>query len=906
MSIVIDNPVTGQRLTLDQFEFNRYMSQTNGAVLKWIVEDDLNKNAGHSDQKEHGSWANFRVGDNEVKGTMVTGLINKLSEKNTPGFTIDIRTGKSPKIGFVASDDGAELPLDWEKVKGKSTLRREINKYFVDHIELLDNPDANMGAWVSEGVLYLDVSRVYTTRVEGIRAGFRNRQQAIYDVVNDSYIYMKDEVDDRANKTRDNQVAKTSEGNDQAGSGRASRGVRGRSVGQGVENSPLHVCLGRGTTVQKHLEGKHDQGTHGSWAGDRYPENSVKGARDGAKEYVYTKGMKLDETIDYTKVVANRARASKIADAYDKLSVKDEDAIDEYEALASEIEQQFDFMTNNLGIKVEFVASDPYKTSKEMFADASTGKLKVLSTASTGAHPLFSDSQNDKFRAVHDYFGHAATGRGFGQDGEEAAWVHHSQMFTEKATAALTTETRGQNSWYNTRNQGFASQKVALLPEEFWQVPSVFSKIRIIKFEPGLKPVFKHGEGDQKPHGSWANYSSPQSKLIDKMQDLGPTQDDLNSYVDNEFGHNQATLEDLEFMVRNNQELYDEAIDGIDEEVANKMSDFGFDNPLTRTPEEIEQQRLIEFEQMQDEMIGNYVLNDIDKLQNLLNIENNNFPVNQDQLANSFMDVYNIEHEGVDSDGTAKTLESRINEVYLDGEDITVRGDIADENGDFAGDFSRRFFKGTNPDTGKETWNVEHVVLRLESEGTGFGKVFIAQSEAYYTAKGMGYIEVGTEWDGARHWARAGYDFDPTKMTSNAEKLAEMRVRIVQGSGTSDLIQSGTLSQNYKAEALAEFDSLMKRTVTDYKVDSSGYATFNTTKDFKSDGFPIPADFANIGYTKGAKDWVGKQAMYGLSMKYVKVLTAEGQNLLDAPIDRDGDGMIYDGTARERPAPKNN
>jgi hypothetical protein len=27
----------------------------------------------------------------------------------------------------------------------------------------------------------------------------------------------------------------------------------------------------------------------------------------------------------------------------------------------------------------------------------------------------------------------------------------------------------------------------------------------VIKFEPGLKPVFKHGTGDQKPHGSWAN-----------------------------------------------------------------------------------------------------------------------------------------------------------------------------------------------------------------------------------------------------------------------------------------------------------------------------------------------------------------------------------------------------------------
>jgi hypothetical protein len=142
-------------------------------------------------------------------------------------------------------------------------------------------------------------------------------------------------------------------------------------------------------------------------------------------------------------------------------------------------------MTRKLGVKVEFVSKDPYKTSKEMFADVSKKTLKVLSTKTTGGHPVFTDEQNDRFRAVHDFFGHAATGRGFGQDGEEAAWVHHSQMFTPKARLALTTETRGQNSWYNTRKNGFAKQKVALLPDEFVIVPEVFAK---------------HGTHDQQSH----------------------------------------------------------------------------------------------------------------------------------------------------------------------------------------------------------------------------------------------------------------------------------------------------------------------------------------------------------------------------------------------------------------------
>jgi hypothetical protein len=432
---------------------------------------------------------------------------------------------------------------------------------------------------------------------------------------------------------------------------------------------------------------------------------------------------------------------------------------------------------------------------------------------------------------------------------------------------------------------------------------------QVIKFEAGLRPVFKHGEGDQKPHGSWANGSSNQSKLIDKMQDLGPTQDDLNSYLASDDPY-LATLDELDFMVRNNPDLYDVAIYGIDETVDRIMSDFGFDNPLTRSPEEIEEQRLIEFEQQQEQMISDYLLNETDRLQELYNIENNKSPLSQEeaqeQLMSSFTDVYNMEHKGVDSNGIAKTLTSRVNEVYLADGDIMVQGDVSDEERDYGGEFARRFFKGTNPDTGKETWNVEHVLFKLESEGTGFGKEFITQQEAYYTSKGMGYITVGTEWDGARHWARAGYDFDPAKMKTNTEQLLTMRTQIEKGLGMYDLIQTGTLSQNYKAEALAEFDSLMKRTVTDYKVPLGSRATFNTTKDFKSNDFPIPADFANIGYTKGAKTWAGKEAMYGLNMKYVKVLTAEGQNLLDAPIDRDGDGKIFDGTARERPAPTNN
>jgi hypothetical protein len=42
--IIIDNPVTGKRESLSQTEFNSYMAQTNGAILKWIIStEEFNK-----------------------------------------------------------------------------------------------------------------------------------------------------------------------------------------------------------------------------------------------------------------------------------------------------------------------------------------------------------------------------------------------------------------------------------------------------------------------------------------------------------------------------------------------------------------------------------------------------------------------------------------------------------------------------------------------------------------------------------------------------------------------------------------------------------------------------------------------------------------------------------------------
>jgi hypothetical protein len=160
----------------------------------------------------------------------------------------------------------------------------------------------------------------------------------------------------------------------------------------------------------------------------------------------------------------------EIADLYDEAQdLAAEDIQDEvrqaYEALVLEVQEQFEVLTKELGVKVEFMDTDPYENFYEMLDDYQKNKrLKIMRTSATGGHPFMTDEQNDMFRAVHDAFGHLATGRGFDRHGEEAAYQAHKSMFSNTAVKAAATELRGQNAFL-IENGFFGPQKLIILPE---------------------------------------------------------------------------------------------------------------------------------------------------------------------------------------------------------------------------------------------------------------------------------------------------------------------------------------------------------------------------------------------------------------------------------------------------------
>lgn len=237
-------------------------------------------------------------------------------------------------------------------------------------------------------------------------------------------------------------------------------------------------------------------------------------------------------------------KSERISKAFDDLveSPNDPKTKKSYEALAKETIDQYQAIIDQ-GYNLVVDNKDSYSSSKEMIEDLRNNKsMKIFSTESGFGkskitdkqrqdNPLLRDSGfkdsngetllvNDIFRFVHDFFGHSKVGNSFGPKGEEIAWQVHSQMYSPEARRAMTTETRGQNSWVNfsgankeafsirsearkLRNQANKTtdkaEKIKLLEEAEKKTEQAYAAMKFADQKIGLLPdefVFEEGPTD--------------------------------------------------------------------------------------------------------------------------------------------------------------------------------------------------------------------------------------------------------------------------------------------------------------------------------------------------------------------------------------------------------------------------
>lgn len=185
-------------------------------------------------------------------------------------------------------------------------------------------------------------------------------------------------------------------------------------------------------------------------------------------------------------------KAADLTEWYLAQPMEDPAALPLYRQFYDEVKRQYIHLSQNMGIQVEVRAidysnpkdiQDPYDTPAEMLADVNeNGRLVVAKTSPEGNPPIMLEvdpdtglSNNDMFRAVHDFFGHAVHENGLTRWGEDVAFLTHAQMFPEHLWGVLATETRTQNSALITLNKWddpnpqFVDQKLVITPPEFYR-----------------------------------------------------------------------------------------------------------------------------------------------------------------------------------------------------------------------------------------------------------------------------------------------------------------------------------------------------------------------------------------------------------------------------------------------------
>lgn len=276
-----------------------------------------------------------------------------------------------------------------------------------------------------------------------------------------------------------------------------------------------------------------------------YAHRKVEGAGPipeivaAAEQYARQAGIPIKRQARYATV--DETRGKRISDAYAEMQHTPNDpAVREaYRELIRQTTAQYQALVD-AGYQFWFIdtkqesnkqyASSPWNAIRELRSSKRMGVFPTNDGFGTGtfdpaANPLLEETAfewpiggpdgpmqpvlaNDLFRAVHDAFGHGLEGAGFRAQGEENAWQAHVRLFHGPAVAAITTETRGQNSWLNfndglLRDSYLGEERAKELHPKDWETITVGEHNRTAKTDDtifadqktGLLPAWAWMEG---------------------------------------------------------------------------------------------------------------------------------------------------------------------------------------------------------------------------------------------------------------------------------------------------------------------------------------------------------------------------------------------------------------------------
>lgn len=359
-----------------------------------------------------------------------------------------------------------------------------------------------------------------------------------------------------------------------------------------------------------------------------------------------------------------------------------------------------------------------------------------------------------------------------------------------------------------------------------------------------FKIIHKHlgGAHDQKAHGrgkgggesGWGD----RQKEIDAMASAGPSRDALEGGASGGMSDDELReriAEDFAESIEEDARLY------VEEQMASEgwvdnSDDPDYEEPLIgKTYQEEFDERL---EGVREEVTDSYVDGYGEEYRNQATED-----LGLD--ADAFNEVYGTTHTGITPDGREITLQAQVENVYVNrwDESIDVDGTIYDADGNWAGEFQRKFFRDESGDM-----VVEHALLRIEDDyqGTGFSKVFNRTAENYYISHGVNKVDIHAALDvGGYAWAKQGFDWAPKGgATSNVKRRFD------------DVLSSPSLPASVRRSG----ESLRAR----LDLPSS------------DPDYPTPREVASWGYVQGASTWPGKQTLLGSDWFGQKSLTPSG------------------------------